>query len=818
MPSDEDASKSDSAELRESTAKDHSSPGRKSTSLLRMSFRALWRGRTARTASLFLLLGLMIGIYLYHGSGYPAAQTYTFASPSRESASVSSTEYDTSSLAPFDPFSHLSADGSSHSMMPSSPWWYNSPSALFWQALNPRDSPTIRLLIEPWTVVSLPSATSDQFGRKRNFASWAIFRPRVRAFIWFFKLVVLPIAGTTALLWIVLLYLLKDTELLEAQQNKQEAIDEDEDVTGEESILAQHEKNPHLKAKLYISPKSHLSDVTLMARTSSLAVSVSADGSLLVWKASKKHVQSTVISLKEILGSFATATALQVNESEDILVIGHADGNISILSLSTLQHLRDTRSKKAHQGPTSVVQRIIIRKKELGIPLLTFHRDGSVWGWTSDMNYGEALVYPEEKKAWRAFNVSQQGVLCQDIVALVSRDGHVKLFNSESCKDNIIDIATGIRDITAVGLSPNVLNDKAEQTERLITFATREGDIIVFDCSKTRKVAQLQTFNGPVSKIYLLDESHSTNGATGSLTDNKLIVSISMGHVTVLRLSKTPIHSVSNTPVTSLRQRSSFSLQLNDLSVPALDSLGSTSVDSTQSFNGHPYPRKPSYSKSMGPFLEGNISPGPLPRDESRDEINGTEGLKVASNVESEAVSDEVTDTALSLTLIANIGCYRGGADVVLREESAIILGVRQKTLDFRTSQEDRSLSRWEAFCVRLGTLAASHTPNGSSDHLSPALQRVSLLLEGNFGGDERNFSNSTDALDTIATDASFRTTHSRPGTISFTRLDRVQSFDQHTQSGNSKAIGRPSISFSFGNAVGIITLRNSYYSAESTQ
>ncbi len=131
----------------------------------------------------------------------------------------------------FDPFGHL--DNQSQQALP---WWTSSPSADLWSSLNPLGARELRIDVAPWTILSLRSSNEGQ----------APPRPPLR------RLGALPspdpsccvvrqtggasISGTTALLWMLLLYLLKDTELLDAQRDKSEA--DPSDTTVDSSITS----------------------------------------------------------------------------------------------------------------------------------------------------------------------------------------------------------------------------------------------------------------------------------------------------------------------------------------------------------------------------------------------------------------------------------------------------------------------------------------------------------------------------------------------------------------------------------------------------
>uniref|UniRef100_V5EU67 SSD domain-containing protein n=1 Tax=Kalmanozyma brasiliensis (strain GHG001) TaxID=1365824 RepID=V5EU67_KALBG len=231
----------------------------------------VWNARTARTASLTLILVYMGGLYLYYGTGYPSHQKTSYVLPD---------DWDTIRQPPstdsaFDPYGHL--DNNGHAALP---WWTSSPSADLWTSLNPLGAEELRIDVKPWTILSLRSSTEGQTPPSvATFAGWALFRPRIRAVVWFAKLVVLPISGTTALLWMLLLYLLKDTELLDAQRDKSEA-----DPSDSSNGSADPASHSSVTSRTTVIASAHSCDIEFLVHDGGLAASIDNGGGIHVWR------------------------------------------------------------------------------------------------------------------------------------------------------------------------------------------------------------------------------------------------------------------------------------------------------------------------------------------------------------------------------------------------------------------------------------------------------------------------------------------------------------------------------------------------------
>ncbi|THG94356.1 hypothetical protein EW026_g7100 [Hermanssonia centrifuga] len=110
-----------------------------------------------------------------------------------------------------------------------------SPSMQIWRTLNPTNFDLVHIRIESPAILvmgrDINPLTSEDAGAERQRleyekaqrARWSRVWSRTgRNVTWLFKTVAVPTVGTTVVLWGLLLYLLKDAELLEAQRNRAE--------------------------------------------------------------------------------------------------------------------------------------------------------------------------------------------------------------------------------------------------------------------------------------------------------------------------------------------------------------------------------------------------------------------------------------------------------------------------------------------------------------------------------------------------------------------------------------------------------------------
>jgi len=496
---------------------------RRSSSLLQKGGRALWRARTARTASLSLLMGLMFGIYLYYGTGYPQAPDFPYPAHGGTSIKPPSPTGAPHAVPPghdFDPLAHLSPSPEEAKAIIQRlrmPWWLSSPSGPFWHALNPEGAPKVRVYVEPWTIISLRSAQPHFDGpTSKSFAVWALFRPRIRAVIWFLKLVILPITGTTTLLFFLLLYLLKDTDLLDAQRGKDEA-ETDTDRSDEETDGSFF--GPHLDLTFTAASAGHASDIVLTASSQAWIASIDVNGKLSYWRHSRsKTVLPITVKHTSYAGpEGARATALAISSAGGLVTVGLSDGRICLVNISTSKVRALVAAHFTDARPSFPVQNITIHDgdgDQANVIIVSQHRDGSAWRWTTEARIPSCIVAARTSARWQAFDIS----MC---APALDNAGHSvpRLFGFAS-SDSVLELRTC----------------SAEQDESVKTFSALRTKGRLIRCAALAPLPTLRQGNVPQEVLSLV--TGSAEGAV-DLWDHK-----SSAHLGSIDLGREPILSL----------------------------------------------------------------------------------------------------------------------------------------------------------------------------------------------------------------------------------------------------------------------------------
>ncbi|KAJ3919801.1 sterol regulatory element binding protein cleavage-activating protein [Lentinula edodes] len=197
-----------------------------------------------------------------------------------------------------------------------------------WKLLNPNDA-ALHLRIEPPTFLTFRPNTGNHHpnsaGEHKSPRSLA---RTLRSIFWLLKIMVLPIAATTFLLWLLCLYLLKDAELLDAQQNRAEA--QSSPSNEDSTALEQHVSFSTL-------PRAFSSDVELIATSSDgrVAVSVGFHNEVVIWRTDSSRYfsidTSDIILQSPTSSSFrSTLTTVAMNDSGDYCAVGTGAGVIAV--------------------------------------------------------------------------------------------------------------------------------------------------------------------------------------------------------------------------------------------------------------------------------------------------------------------------------------------------------------------------------------------------------------------------------------------------------------------------------------------------------
>ena len=683
---------------------------------IKLGVRAIWRARAARTASLSLLLAFMFGLYLYYGTGYPLDQPIYATRPEDNLATTAQNVPTTA----FDPLAHLhgSNDAEPVDLIP---WWTRSPSAALWQSVNPKGTAQVRMIVEPWSIISLRSAKQRTTTPKtlvRSFAGWALFRPRIRAIIWLLKLVVLPISATTALLWVLLLYLLKDTELLEAQQDKSTPLQDNALWSKDGSVSRVNEA---FDVRLHHGRA--LGDINILAESKHFMATVDLTGTFCirpkldtnrsggndVWEKISYAISADLRARED------GVTAVHFDEDIGAALIGTRAGLLKAVSLNTAVDISTRYVRPATSDKAAIIWIGVIRKSSSGAftprtAVVTAQSDGSVV--ESDIASGDYLIIVPSGESGKRWNVLpapmptsssmlDQGVAPDDFkpIALISSTGGCDIWahskqSGQWTKLVGIDLPAGelARCVALIprprGLPSPSLSDGSETIgpevalAQLALVGSNTGVLRAYDLMFGGIVQDFDLGDGPIVKIMLPTSLPSV--------EHHLIAAVqTRARIWFTRVSLNAAFWDSGTvalPDTTIGKGSPFSslnsVELRTPNRPALPLVSGNGV-------------------SPGYFLTASVEDGP-PKSPtaSRSYPMSTHGSRnrrassyAARGDKSLGAPDGDADKVLRVAGVTD--CIRGAADIV----DHYIVGIRKS---LQRPAEPQPRSPWQIFAADL--------------------------------------------------------------------------------------------------------------------
>lgn len=247
-----------------------------------------------------------------------------------------------------------------------------SRAAKLWRALNPLGLSSIRIVVPPASILVFPRAGHHSLPidlRKLFVPNKRVALPRLEPIFYLLKVVVLPQAATAGALYSLLLYLLKDSDLLDAQRNRlgrneTHRVNEGSDG-GDASTALQG-------VQVHMLPCSHEVDIDLVASSldGSAMVSVGIDNSICLWRFAGACDTGT----REILrhdGLDSEDSVIDVTVSDDGSLIAVITDNGTICQWDIVEDEKPIAGSIIHQENVAPAQlHIVASRNEMEDPFI----------------------------------------------------------------------------------------------------------------------------------------------------------------------------------------------------------------------------------------------------------------------------------------------------------------------------------------------------------------------------------------------------------------------------------------------------------------
>ena len=397
-----------------------------------------------------------------------------------------------------------------------------------WRTLNPNNNPLLHLRIEAPAIMTFHPEAKNTKADSRPYRSQV---RSLRPLWWIFQIIVMPIGATIGILYALLLYLLKDADLLEAQKIHTDS---------EEKL----EKPPSVKGKAYFKtlPRALTTDVCLLSanQDGSIVVALGSGGQAFVWL--EKTRKYLTISVKENLTSNShsgsSLCAASVDDMGTFCAIGSDSGQIGIWKIQPdCVTFSACLSIQGYAQPITSLEFLSHDLFNSGEnsrhatipPTLVSFQNGPVALWTAAQKPPAILPSREGKSTFSSCTVPRSSAHAPYVI---SSDGQ----NLEICEARTDSNSTLVR-LAAVGSTNDpVIGMHACETEiegnpHLIVVTTaHSGRIQLWDATNREFITSMDETFGMVNQIRLLSVPSRACQQCGEVPLCRLVLVYSIGH------------------------------------------------------------------------------------------------------------------------------------------------------------------------------------------------------------------------------------------------------------------------------------------------
>lgn len=422
------------------------------------------------------------------------------------------------------------------------------PAWRIWKVLNPEENPLVHLRIEVPTIVAFrPDVDAGQTARYHIRSS----SPILDLVFWLLKVLILPMIVTLVPLYGLLLYLLKDAELLEAQRNR----------TGADISLASATDTLHDLVSFSTLPRAFATDVELLATSSTGNVhcAVGLENELSIWRFNEKEplcINTSNILLRTPTTSSTrlTISALAVDSVGDFFAFGTSTGVIHVgliggkgakfyqpfvfvgnnSEIKELHFVPQSIPPTQRSGPNS---RSATPASSRTPGLVALYRNGVAALWKIDLIPTHVLIEPSK---------SSSCVTHSYFLLIRSSDRPLVAFSFED----------GSLEITEIGDTPEALRvstclrtgnpfDRIAKVDAchiqtsnsnhiIISVASEAGVISLWDANSSECLFVLEEPHVPIDQLRLANIRTEVCHFCGELPLDSFLIIFSIGHAVIV--------------------------------------------------------------------------------------------------------------------------------------------------------------------------------------------------------------------------------------------------------------------------------------------
>ncbi|PFH52473.1 hypothetical protein AMATHDRAFT_2196 [Amanita thiersii Skay4041] len=376
-----------------------------------------------------------------------------------------------------------------------------------WRKLNPFEYPLLHLRVEKPGFITLLDSASAPSARDAVSTRPQFHRRTLHFILWLFKIMVLPIALTTSQLWFLLLYLLKDAELLEAQRNR--AGPDSPKLDKEGSVLER-------QVSMSALPRTFTSDIELVASSGNgeTVLYMGLNNELILWRAADSLL--IPIDTEDVLGSAGMETsprpritAIAIDQMGDFIAVGTSTGMLAIWELGlSAPSLLSSQSASAgvsdlrftsplvppfEKPPMATDSNASHHSRSHDPTLVAALENGSLAKWTLQRESTRTWLYP--KHTARVFKATLLTVAPNDdlVAAFFFDDGYIELIDVQETQQALLhDCCIQVGSLNDIVTELHICHVKPRGTLKLVAvITTKSGKIALWDLTSREHICNV---------------------------------------------------------------------------------------------------------------------------------------------------------------------------------------------------------------------------------------------------------------------------------------------------------------------------------------
>ncbi|KAL4065246.1 sterol-sensing domain of SREBP cleavage-activation-domain-containing protein [Scleroderma citrinum] len=422
------------------------------------------------------------------------------------------------------------------------------PAWRIWKVLNPEENPLVHLRIEVPTIVAFrPDIDAGQTSRYHIHQS----SPFLDLMFWLLKVLMLPMIVTLIPLYGLLLYLLKDAELLESQRNRAGA-----DVTPVNATDS-------LEDLISFStlPRAFSTDVELLATSSKshVHVAIGLENELGIWRFNEKepfciNTSNILLRTPTTSASRLTISALAIDSGGDFFAFGTSAGVVHVgliggrgakfyqpfvlidnnSEVKGLHFIPQTLARPQGSGPNSRPPTPVSSRTPA---LVTLYKNGAAALWKIDLVPSHIVIEPRKSS----------GLVTHSFyLPMRSGDRSLVAFSFEDGSLEIIEIGDiqGASPVFACVPAGNPF-DRVAKVEAcliqanngdhvIICVASEAGVISLWDANSSECLLVMEEPHAPIDQLRLAGIPTEICHFCGELPLDSFLIIFSVGHNVII--------------------------------------------------------------------------------------------------------------------------------------------------------------------------------------------------------------------------------------------------------------------------------------------